>query len=72
MKKIIVKSRREEEYPEDVERIKKVLADRGYEADSSDCIKMWEMYSDSMAAGWMFVPEDDDEVFSNIESYFNK
>lgn len=50
-------------YPEDLARIQKVLADRGYEADPRTCADLWSRYSDSMAAGWMTLPDTDDEVF---------
>lgn len=56
-------------YPDDVRRIQKILQDRDYEATLSECEELWDMYSDSMCAGWMILSDDDDEVFSCISSY---
>lgn len=59
------------EYQDDVERIQKVLAVYDYEATLSECAELWDMYSDSMAAGWMSLPDGDQEVLNCIIPYFN-
>lgn len=56
------------EFPEDVERIKRILLERGYRATCKQCEELWEAYSDSMCAGWMYLDEDDEDVFNNIRS----
>lgn len=66
MKKIVLKLDRDFDYPEDVERIVKVLADRGYKCSPGDAAILWDRYSDSMAAGWMMLPQDDEDVFGCI------
>ena len=66
MKKIVIDT---SQYPDDVERIKKILADKGYEASYKECEELWLAYSKSMAAGWMTLPIDDHVVFDCIEFY---
>lgn len=68
MKKIEINTA---EYPNDVKRIQKILADRGYEASPMECEALWDKYSDSMAAGWMGLSDDDEEVFGCISYYIN-
>lgn len=67
MKKIVINT---SEYPEDVNRIQQVLADRGYETSPAECESLWNMYSDSMCAGWMIVQgETDEHIFGCISGY---
>lgn len=55
----------------DVEQIWQAMTDAGYDVCRCECRKAWEEYSDSMEAGWMFVPEDDPEkIISCIIRYF--
>ncbi len=56
----------EHRYRDDVERIHKILLDRGYDSTLEDCARLWDEYSDSMAAGWMILPDTDEEVFDQI------
>jgi len=58
------------EYPEDTKRIQSILAERGYEASLVECDIMWKEFSESMAAGWMCLQEDDDKVFEAVSQYF--
>lgn len=41
----------------DLLRIQRVLADRGYVATLDQCQTLWREYSDSMDAGWCFMPD---------------
>jgi hypothetical protein len=59
------------EYTNDIDRIVKIFADRGYEISATDAVKAWEMFSNDMAAGWMSLG-DDDEVFADAFSYFEE
>lgn len=59
------------EYQNDIDRIVKIFADRGYEISHTDAVHAWEQYSDSMAAGWMSLG-DDDEVFQDAFYYFEE
>lgn len=72
MKKLVFRNPYVEEfrYPKDLKRIVKVFADRGYEISEQDALSAWELYSDSMCAGWLVLGTDDDFVFYNIRSYF--
>lgn len=51
-------------YPDDVERIQKVLKEHGFSLTPQQAEEAWELYGDDMAAGWMMLPESDDEVWS--------
>lgn len=59
------------EYQNDIDSIVKIFAERGYEISHSDAVHAWEQYSDSMAAGWMMLG-DDDEVFHDCFRYFEE
>jgi hypothetical protein len=59
------------EYKNDIDRIVKIFADRGYEISHSDAVRAWEEFSDSMCAGWMCLGEDD-EVFNDAFYYFEE
>jgi hypothetical protein len=59
------------EYQNDIDRIVNIFAKRGYEISHSDAVRGWEHYSDSMAAGWMSLG-DDDEVFADVFCYFEE
>lgn len=73
MKKLKLKELNDDHffYGNDINRIVRVFADRGYEITASDAAMAWERYSDSMAAGWMCLDEDDEYVFSNAYYYFD-
>jgi hypothetical protein len=59
------------EYTNDIDRIVKIFADRGYEISATDAVKAWEQFSDSMCAGWMCLGEDD-EVFEDAFYYLEE
>lgn len=46
----------------DVERIMRVLAQAGRFRGFFDCYEFWSQYSDSYAAGWMGLPDSDEEL----------
>lgn len=73
LKKLKVKERYNHhfEYKNDIDRIVKIFADRGYEISYSDAVHAWEEYSDSMCAGWMSLGTDD-EVFNDAFYYFEE
>lgn len=52
----------------DVIRIQRVVEQNGYEADLEACAYLWEEYSDRYAAGWIGLPEDDDDLWLEVES----
>jgi hypothetical protein len=59
------------EYTNDIDRIVKIFADRGYKISHTDAVRAWEQFSDSMCAGWMNLGEDD-EVFADTFCYFEE
>lgn len=73
MKKLKFKERYNHHFEctNDIDRIVKIFADRGYEISHSDAVRAWEEYSDSMCAGWMSLGEDD-EVFQDVFCYFEE
>ena len=71
MIKLQLKSQEERiRYPSDVRRIVEVFADRGYEISYAEAAHAWEQHSESYAAGWLILPEDDSEVYSEIAYLF--
>lgn len=56
----------EHRYPEDLERIQRVLLANDYAASLETCAYLWGEYSDGMAAGWMMLPDTDEEVMDCI------
>ena len=58
-------------YKYDVKRIKKIFKEKGYKISKKKAYKLWIKYSNSMAAGWMFL-EDDKTVFLNAFRHYNK
>lgn len=73
MKKLKVKQpyNHHYEYTNDITRIVKIFAERGYEISETDAVLAWELYSESYAAGWMCLGEDD-EVFRDAFEYFEE
>ncbi len=69
MKEIELISEHGECYRSDIERIKKILIKKGYNANMTNSEELWDKYSDSMCAGWMNLPEEDEEVFDCISYY---
>jgi len=54
------------DFDDDVERIVRICAEAGYEVTSSDARQIWEDYSESMAAGWMMLFKDDENVLNVV------
>jgi hypothetical protein len=59
------------EYTNDIDRIVKIFADKGYEISATDAVRAWEQFSENMCAGWMSLG-DDEEVFQDCFSYFEE
>ena len=51
----------------DVERIQRVLLDNGYNSLLEDCGKLWDDHSDDYCAGWLGLPEDDEELWDELK-----
>lgn len=55
-------------YVGDCQRLQRVLAENGYEATIRQCYDLWTEYSDSFAAGWLQMPEEDSWLFSDVRN----
>ena len=54
----------------DCERIKVILIRKGFaNAGLNDAVQLWGEYSDSYAAGWLGLHEDDEDVYDSIKRY---
>jgi hypothetical protein len=51
---------------EDVDRIVSICKAKGYNISEADAHHAWEEHSDSMAASWLMLDEDDDDVFQSV------
>ncbi len=61
----------DEQYKYDCEKIQIVLLKKGYIPTLNDCYDLWDKFSDSMAAGWINLPEDEEEIWYSINSYID-
>lgn len=52
-------------YPlEDLQRIRKVFFDRGYDVTHTQCAQLWSSYSEAFAANWLILDSyTDDEIY---------
>lgn len=52
------------------EKIKSVLIAKGFvNAGLRDALGLWSAYSDFMAAGWLGMPDEDEEIYNCIKEY---
>jgi len=58
-----------EMFPEDVLRLKSVVASHGYDYTDEEVIELWENHSDTVCAGWLYLPRDDEQLWEIIKSY---
>jgi hypothetical protein len=56
------------EYPSDCKRIQQILLDHYWEATLAECQRLWQDHSDNMWAGWLVLPEDDEEVWEALQT----
>jgi hypothetical protein len=52
----------------DVKRIQQVLKNNGYSSLLKDCGDLWDEYSETWCAGWLGLPETDEELWEILES----
>lgn len=50
----------------DVDRIVSACAARGFDISPTDARAAWQHHSDTACAGWLLLPDDDDELFSIV------
>ena len=53
----------------DAGRIVQTLHSHGVECSETDAITAWQAFSDSMAASWMHIPDDDIELICCVMPY---
>jgi hypothetical protein len=57
---------------DECQRIKKVLIKNGYiNTGLRDAMGLWSDYSEEYAAGWLGLPEDDEELFDCIKHHIH-
>lgn len=69
MKPIRVIEKRDGEYY-DCKRMVQILAERGYAATIEQARDIWSKHSETMAAGWLGLPDDDASLFMEMSPYF--
>lgn len=52
----------------DVERIQRVLLANGYSSLLEDCGRLWDDHSDDYCAGWLGLPEDDEDLWGELQN----
>lgn len=67
---IIVECGEDFEHKQDLARIIQAFANAGYTCTMHQADQMWQYYSDTMAAGWMSLPEKDEDIIATVKSYF--
>jgi hypothetical protein len=60
------------DYVYDCERIVKVLASHGYHATIEQAHELWDAHSEMMAAGWLHLPEDDEQLYIDLSYHFEE
>ncbi|MBW4580708.1 MAG: hypothetical protein KME42_14175 [Tildeniella nuda ZEHNDER 1965/U140] len=68
--KLLNSSDRDFHYGADRDRIVRIFQERGYSISAYEARSLWEQFSEMMAAGWMSPPEDDEEVFNSVKTFF--
>lgn len=56
-------------WPDDVSRIMKVAFDRHVYLSPLDAQTAWEDYSETMCAGWLCLPETDEEIWDCLPAW---
>jgi hypothetical protein len=57
------------QYPSDVERIVKVALAHGIELSPKEAEAAWDEHSDNYAAGWLYLPEDDESIWWDLPAW---
>ena len=56
-------------YREDCNRIQSVLLDHGLYATLDQCCELWELASEDMCAGWLNLPEKNEDIYAEVKHY---
>lgn len=57
------------DYPEDVARIVRIAAARGYDITEAEAEAAWEIRSREWSASWLELQESDDAVWADLTLY---
>lgn len=56
------------DYPDDIRRMVAVVAQHGERPISAEeAQEAWDAYSNSFCAGWMALPDSDDDLFDSLK-----
>ena len=55
-----------DEYASDVERIQVVMYKAGFPMSRQEAYDRWESYSSDCWAGWLFLPDDDEDIVDDL------
>lgn len=70
MDRLVYKHVREpEEHSDDIDRMVSVAAANECALDRDDADALWRTYSDMFAAGWLFLPAGDDELWGVMQRH---
>jgi len=56
----------EDYYSEDITRMRQICHRKGFEVTREDIAEAWGNYSRKFGAGWLTLPEDDEEIFLDL------
>lgn len=72
IRKIIKEDNYEHRHITDVKRLQRVMLQNGYESDLRSVAGLWDDYSDTYAAGWIGLPENDEELWGILRNKINE
>lgn len=52
---------------EDLDRIRRLLNEHGYDMMVWDCHLLWSRYSDKACANWLYLPKEDEKLWVILE-----
>jgi hypothetical protein len=61
----------EHRFIEDVKRMQQLMISKGYYCTLKMIAHSWNEYSDSYCAGWLSLPDSDEELFNILRYYYN-
>jgi len=61
------------QFKSDISKIQDALFDRGFYATAEQCAELWELYSETFAAGWLCVGDSSkEELFNCLKPFFEE
>ena len=56
-------------YPCDVTRIQSAVINHGFHCTRAEAERLWDLHSDDYCAGWLFLPDDEETLWSFVKHY---